>query len=238
LLVSTHAPPHFTEGGKQSAAQLPLRQTRRVPQELPQFPQFFGSVWVLTQAPLQTFPFPGQLSLQFPPEHATDPPSGFLQVFPQVPQLLRSEARTTHTAPHWSYPGLQAKEQEEPPQEGLALGGASQTLPQSLQFFGSVLVSTQAPLQTVLLPQSWEHFPSEQNMPSGQAWPQPPQLALSLLVLTQDSPQTVRPPLQLTVHLPPEQLAKAPPEAVQVFPHSPQFCGSPWVSTQDSPQRV
>jgi hypothetical protein len=65
--------------------------------------------------------------------------------------------------------------------------------------------------------------PPTHPCPAGQAWPQPPQLALSLPVSTQALLHAVKPGMQLPAHALPEQTCV--PE--QTMPHPPQLFGSP-----------
>lgn len=84
--------------------QLPFTQEPS-PQERPQEPQLFESVWVLTQAPLQTEPPGGQV--QEPITH--DAPAA--QPMPHMPQLVTSVWVLTQVFPqrvvpigHWQVP--------------------------------------------------------------------------------------------------------------------------------------
>jgi hypothetical protein len=71
----------------------------------------------------------------------------------------------------------------------------SHTLPQLLQFIGSLNVSTQAPLHSVVpLAQFTAHAEFEQTCPLGHGIAQPPQLLESIVVLTQAVPHFVVPP--------------------------------------------
>jgi len=69
------------------------------------------------------------------------------------------------------------------------------TVPQTPQFVGSVVVSTQAPPQSVVPPTQFApQLPLEHTWPPGQMVPHMPQLLESICVLTQAVPHSVVPP--------------------------------------------
>ncbi len=65
-----------------------------------------------------------------------------------VPQLL-TEVLSAHVVEHWWNPELQAKVQALLTHSGCPFATLGQTLPQPLQFCGSLVLSTQVPLQSV-----------------------------------------------------------------------------------------
>jgi hypothetical protein len=74
-------------------------------------------------------------------------------------------------------------------QVAVVWGGFGQTMPQPLQFNGSLFGFTQTPLQLICgETQLVTHAPPEQICPLGQLMPQPPQLFGSLLVFTHTEP--------------------------------------------------
>lgn len=106
--------------------------------------------------------------------------------------------------------------------------------PQPPQFARSLVVSTHAPLQSVV-PAGQVHAPATHVVPPVQASPQPPQFWLSVLGSTQEAPHFVRLASQVDVQLP----------ALQTWPglhataaQAPQCWGSLFRSTQIPPQSV
>ncbi len=107
--------------------------------------------------------------------------------WPHAPQLLGSRARSAHSAPHvaWST----AHEDAHCPSAHTWLGpqATPQLIPLDEQWAEEALVSTQAPPQycTGAPPKHVvPHDPEVHPVPVGHLWPQLPQLAPSVLVLT------------------------------------------------------
>jgi hypothetical protein len=96
-----------------------------------------------------------------------------LQIWPQAPQLLLSESRSTQALPQMAWP----VGHWHAPLPQVAPGG--QTCPHLPQLLASVATVVQAPLQ-----QLW---------PVGQTWPQAPQLLMSVPVLVHAPLQSVWP---------------------------------------------
>jgi hypothetical protein len=85
------------------------------------------------------------------------------------------------------------------------------------------------PLQSMVFAPPHEQIPPEHDEPGSQAWPQPPQFALSLWVSMQTlwplTTQTVElAPVQLATHAPPWQYGcSVSPPTPQMFPQVPQL---------------
>jgi hypothetical protein len=108
--------------------------------------------------------------------------------------------------------------------------GALQALPQALQFWGSLLRSTQTPPHAVV-PVGQAHLPLAHAWVAGQALPQPPQFCASRVRSAQVPLQNDVPPGQLLWQTPPRHAWPAP----QAMPQPPQFVGSLCVSTTPQP---
>ncbi len=90
MLVLTHDWPHWVRPGEQDATQRAAWQSWPAPHEIPQAPQFFGSLSVLAQVP-STQRLSGAAHWQTPDWQLSRP----LQVRSHMPQLLRSFERST-----------------------------------------------------------------------------------------------------------------------------------------------
>ena len=107
-------------------------------QAVPHAPQLLTFVFVSTQAPAQTI---------WPTGHLQAPLKQvwlFMQVAPHVPQLVESLFRSTQAPPQALSPPAQLAEQTPLLHTGVV---PEQTVPQAPQFLGSLVVSTQTPLQ-------------------------------------------------------------------------------------------
>ena len=86
-----------------------------------------------------------------------------------------------------------------------------------------------------MVPEHWfAHRLPEQNRPLAQGLSQPPQLAGSLLNVTQDEPHLVVPPTHFRPQVPAEQTLLI----GHTNPHMPQLAGSTLVFTQALPHFV
>lgn len=154
-------------------------------EEVPTGPQFFGSVRVSVQMPLQSVSPERQEAAHAPLVHTV--PAA--QVVPQPPQLRLSVLKSVQKAAgpeagHWldAFDVL-SHEHLEPMHE---VPGA-QIVPQEPQFTASPVVSVQVPKQLDSpLMQLIEQVPLPlQSCPAGQTLPHLPQLLLSTFVLAQ-----------------------------------------------------
>ena len=172
---------------------VPPEQTWFWPQATPQAPQLFLSPDRLTQAPLQAVKEALKEMPHVEPEQVAAPLAGTGQALAQAPQSATFDLRSTQAPPQLAKPTLQEMPHVELEQVAVPLAGAGQAWPQEAQFWGSVVVSAQLPLQFVGVG-AWQevtHAPPEQSWFATHGMPQPPQLALSLCVLTQAPPQSV-----------------------------------------------
>ena len=103
------------------------------PQAVPQAPQWFGSLSVLTQTPLHSVKPTSQLDSQLPATQATEPLSGVAQALPHAPQWAKSVFSATQLSPHASNPLLQACPQVPAVQIAALLAGPAQAVPHSPQ---------------------------------------------------------------------------------------------------------
>jgi len=105
--------------------------------------------------------------------------------------------------------------------------GIGQAMPQSPQWVGELLVSTQAPPQFVLpLAQLALQVPSEQTCPASHFVSHEPQRVGSFETSTHVPAQSWSGLVHMTPHTPAWQIA-APPACGQTCPQAPQFCASP-----------
>jgi hypothetical protein len=112
-------------------------------------------------------------------------------------------------------------------QTALPLNGTGQAIPHAPQCNGELLVSAQAPPQSIFPPvHVLVQAPSEHTCPVGHALPHFPQFCGSLAMSTQSEPQLLNPGAHTAWHVPSTQAAEALPGATQRTPHPPQFCGS------------
>jgi hypothetical protein len=134
----------------QAACALPTLVEHR----MPQLPQLFVSLVVLTQAPEHAVGvLPEHPDTHVPPEHAGVPASA-LQACAHDPQLFLSVCSSTQTPVHWEYPVLQAKPQLPPEQVAVAFPTeVVHRLPHPPQFCVFVCSSTQVPPQRVVPPE-------------------------------------------------------------------------------------
>jgi hypothetical protein len=241
-LVLTHMPPHkLGVAPEQPMPQAPPEQDGEpVPtlgpgQTLPQLPQLLGSVLVLTHAPLQPdWPAPQQTEFM----HAFCP----MHLLPHAPQLLLSVVSLTQAPLHeFGVDPAQARPHLLPEHvaEPVPALGAGQTLPHAPQLLVLVDVSMHTPPQLVC--PAGQQSPDEQLFPAPHAFPQPPQLLLSVLVLTQAPPHKLGvEPEHVMPHEPPEHVAEPVPELGpgQTLPQLPQLLGSVLVVTQAPPHPV
>jgi hypothetical protein len=208
LLRSVQVPlPQFAEPAGQ---QIPLEQTWPLPHAGP-FPQVQVPAVHVSAVPLQATPhFPQFWVSLVRSTHA--PPQFVWPVGQHIPLEQTWPAPQAGPDPH-----VQA------PPEQLSVVPA-QAMPHLPQFWALLVKSTQAPPQFV-----WpvgQHLPFEQTWPLPQAGPapqvqvpavqvsvvpvqttpHPPQLLLSVWVLTQRVPQSVWPLGQLATHVPLEQI--------------------------------
>jgi hypothetical protein len=159
------------------------------------------------------------------------------QALPQPPQLPTLDPRFTSqpleaTPSQSAKPALQVKLQPPSAQRGLAFATAKHTVPQSPQLFVSVLRSAQtlvAAQKVVPAGQLDTQAPPAQRVPAAQTTPQPPQLVLELVLVSQPSAtialQFAKPGLQVpTVHRPAAQPATAF-GTLHALPHAPQAVG-------------
>jgi hypothetical protein len=189
-------------------------------------PQFCGFVFVSTHTPLQFVSPAAQPLMQLP--WLQKVPA--LQALVQLPQWLLSVDGSTQTLLHKSWP---AGQPQTPPWQDCP---TPQSCPQEPQFWGSVLVSTQAPEQLVSLGAhpDWHSEPLQTGFGGWQVWPQLPQLLGSVAVFTQTPPQLVRPFGQTSTQLPPWHTWFN----GQRLPQLPQLLGSVFVLVQVPLQRT
>jgi hypothetical protein len=187
--VLVHAPPHWVCPARHRVRQALRAQTWVGEHGIPQPPQLFGSLRVVTHVPLQSTWPTGQtqwLATQ------TVPPA---QTWPQAPQSLGLFTRLTHAplqsvsppphvAAHW--PLVQT-------------WFAKHAAPHAPQFIGSDPIATQMPPHGTS-PRGQTHAPPLQNAPPPQTVPHVPQWVGSLRVSTHAPPQSVSPLLQANVH--------------------------------------
>lgn len=188
--------------------QLPLLQICSCGQTVPQPPQLFLSVCVLTQVLLGHSVKPAQFGTQPPPEQLTVPPVGGEQTLPQLPQCAGLVWVLTHWPAHFELFGAvgQLKSQLPLLQNGTPPAGALQALPQPPQLATSLAGLTHT--LPHLMNGAWQtksQLPPLQNgMPLAgavQGLLQPPQLARSLSVLISQPvraapSQSAQPPTQ------------------------------------------
>jgi hypothetical protein len=234
LCLSTHWPPQLTRGAVQASTHWPLWHTFPATQATAQPPQLELSACVFTQA-LPHFVKPAlQSKLHWPEAHSGKPLGGAgVQAVPHDPQF-GSWVGLTQALPHLMSPPVQLKPHWPLEQKAWPPGGALQALPQPPQFRTSEPVATHWPLQFVVLPEQVRvHVPLEQTLPPVHTVPQPPQLLLSVCLLTQLLPQRARPVPQLAVQTPLTQAMLPPAGAVgQMLAHVPQLLASFEVLTQ------
>jgi hypothetical protein len=112
----------------------------------------------------------------------------------------------------------------EPPEHAGAV--AAQAAPHAPQFFGSLAMNVQIPLQRAP-PFAHAHTPNTQAVPAEQSVSQAPQFALSFPTSTQALPQSII-PAGHSLHAPLTQ----PCPAGQIFPHAPQLSALVVMSSQ------
>jgi hypothetical protein len=212
-----------------------LVQVWPIAQTLLHSPQLRVSLVRLTQAPLQLVGKGGwQLVTQLPALQT----SFVLQILPHAPQFAGSDRVSTHWPFAHTVSG--ALQKHVLPTQGMP--GAHELL-QAPQFFGSICVFVQAPLQQAPLQQVplqnvWPGWQKSMHLPEVQLWfaeharLQPPQFLRSLCVSMQLPLHSVWVPVQPPpVHMPPTQLCSA----VQAKLQAPQLKWSLEVSTHDAP---
>jgi hypothetical protein len=149
----------------------------------------------------------------------------------------------TQVLPLLTKPVLQTKSHVPALQTAVPLVGALQTMPQSPQLVTLFCRSWQAPPQLVvpsgqqmpfesLVPEGQTQAPPTQPFPPVQTFPHPPQLLLSVCVLTQVLPQ-----MTIPVGHPQTPLVQGLPGG-QVLPHAPQLKVSVCVLMQMPPHSV
>jgi hypothetical protein len=139
-----------------------------------------------------------------------------LQTWPQEPQLLLSEERSTHAWPQTVWPVGQWHAPQTPRQQS---SPPEQTSPQAPQLLLSLPVSTHWPPHSVVPLGHWQLLLT-QVWPPEQIVPHVRQLLLSLLVSTHWPPQVVNPVLQVKPHVLLTQVAVAWAGGVQqLLPH-------------------
>ncbi len=213
-------------------------------QALPQAPQFAGSLARSRQAPVQSVWPETQVATQAPAAQRCPAP----QALPQAPQLALSAwvftsqpfiALLSQLAKPWAHA---PRAQPELTQLPLALAKLQRT-PQPPQLVSaSRLVSqpfvaspSQSPKPRLqLMPQAPLAQKAAPLAGVGQALPQAPQAATSVLVLRQVPLQFCVPVWQEAAQVPMAQTWPAP----QGLPQAPQFARSLWVSVQSPPQAV
>ena len=229
---------HVASDVAQLVAQVPREQTCPEAQARPQLPQLSLSVCRLTQVLPHCVRAAEHDTAQTPAVHVVPA----RQAFPHAPQLLLSVCRSRHVPLHVVWPTAQETWQCRSRQrcpEG-------HTVPQAPQLLLSVVRSAQRCVEPASAPASppphvanveahvSEHRPRLHTWPPAQAWPQRPQLALSVCTFTQVPLHAVAPPGHESWHVPLVQSIDAP----QALPQAPQFAVSLRVSTQVAPHRV
>jgi hypothetical protein len=190
VVVSTQLPLQFVWPGRHPGMQAPPAQTSVAPQAWPQLPQLFLSLCVLTQALPQAVNPASQELPQAPFWQVAVPFAGAVQALPQAPQSAGSDLRSMHALPHLLKPAAHDKPHDPALHVGVAWAAAGHTFPQVPQLPVSVWVTTHEPLQLVVPEgQVVPHVPPAQTWFAPQAWPQDPQLLLSLCSFTQAPPQ-------------------------------------------------
>jgi hypothetical protein len=242
LRRSRQAAPHLLKPVGQT--QLPATHDSPDAQRLPQPPQLSGSVCTLAQTSVG---WPGgPHALSPPPQPATHSvskqvcPAG--QTRPQPPQFRASDDGSTQASPHITQHWSPAQQAGSISGSGLVVSNgvrlhvapALQAAPHAPQLLGSFSGLTTSPLQKMNSPATLQTPSLHCVNGEGQAWPQAPQLATSLIVSTQvgsgvlhrdgcDGGQA---------HLPSKQSNGS----SQTLPHPPQLTRSWRVSVQPSPQ--
>jgi hypothetical protein len=193
-------------------------------QTLPQLPQLFLSTLVFVQLPrpASTSPHiwkpPGQAHIELiqisPAPHC----------FPHAPQLAGLFVTLVQTG-GMPQSVVFAGHAQAPPMQTVP---PVQAMPHPPQLFGSVFVSTQAPVQSVVPAGHMVVQVIAQTCIEVHIVPQPPQFCGSVFVSTQTPPQSV-PTAQ--PHMPP--LQTCPP--THLVPHPPQLFGSLLVFTHAPP---
>jgi hypothetical protein len=146
--------------------------------------------------PLQLVQFAAQESMWQVPLWHDSCAKYWQHLVPQVPQLLASVWRLTHTPLHRFVP---VGQWQVPPTHVALVGHGAPQLPQLL---ASVCVLTQAPLQTSGVALGHTQLLLVHVAPVGQAFPQRPQLLGSLVKSTHEPLQFVLPAGQFDVHWP------------------------------------
>jgi hypothetical protein len=156
-------------------------------------------VAVFTHAPLQSESPEAQVTTQVLFTQLAVEFGGCGQTLSQRPQWFRSERVSMQLEPQRTRAPEHSKSHA-PLQTGRALAGAVQTCPQVPQFEVSESMSTHEPPQFTYPPvHEISHSPDAHTCPASQSFPQLPQFATSVFVLTQAVPlQSVWPELHST----------------------------------------
>jgi hypothetical protein len=184
---------------------------------VPHVPQLVLLVLRSTQLPLQST-VPGA-QVHWAPWQTRLP----AQIWPQKPQLFLLVCRSTHAFPHLANPVEQFGEHVPP----LHTNPGMQRLLHAPQSTGDDVRSTQTGPHCVS-PAGQEHEPLRQLTLNGQAFPQVPQLRLSVCRFRHEPMQLVSPVEQPMMHIPPLHCS-AP---MQRVPQVPQLRGSVCKSVQ------
>jgi hypothetical protein len=154
---------------------------------LPQAPQFRASDAVFTHAPLQSESPEAHVTTQVLFMQLAVEFGGWGQTLPQSPQWFRSVRVSTQVVPQRTSAPEHSKSHD-PLHTGRAFACALQTFPHEPQFEVSEPVSTHEPAQFMKSPlHEISHRPDAHTWPAAQAFPQAPQFATSVFVLTQVS---------------------------------------------------
>jgi hypothetical protein len=196
---------------------------------VPHAPQLFGSLFVLTQSPLQSVSVGSHAPAQVPPlQNAVAPEHDVVH----EPQCVLSVSRSTQTPLHAVSPG--------PQQMPLVhVSPLPHARPQPPQFASSVSGSEHVPLQLFSLAvQHATVVPVVGGLHDSpiavlQLAPHAPQFVLSASRL-HAPPQFASPLPQHAAGVPDKQLSPVP----HVVPHMPQFASSLWVSLHMPVQHV
>lgn len=173
-------------GATQSGSQTPELQSSPLAHALPQVPQFAASVWKFTQVLPHADVPPVQVSRHWPPVHTRNGPSAS-QSLPHAPQLSLLVLVLVQVVPPQSRSGSVQMSSQLPALHVSVV--ALHTVVQLPQWASSDVRSKQVPLHSVW-PLGQTHWLLLQTLSLLQAWPQPPQLFGSVVVLMQLLPHS------------------------------------------------
>ncbi len=212
VFSSTHPVPHADWPAGQAHA--PPEHAWPEGHSFPQAPQLSASVIVSMHSPPQNV-WPAVGHTHAPATHAAASP----QDAPQAPQFAPSFCSFTQAPLQSVSPDAHCVPHAESEQTPLPPGPPGQTLPHWPQFVGLDARLTHWPAQKVGTAGGHSQAPEVHCWPTGQAFPHPLQLAVSLVVSTHAPLQSTRPAAQTSSHEPAEQTSTP----AQARPQPPQL---------------